>query len=215
MLIRHVLPDWVVAAEMDPLTADPSALFPEERAEVARAVPKRAREFAAGRLLARQLFGELGMSSERAIPVAEGRAPLWPAGVVGSISHCHDLCAVALASRARSTGIGIDVEANRLLGRELRDLCLRPDEFGLPQSLWMLLFSAKESVYKALFPTMRQFLDFQDVSIRFEGEGTFRATLWRSAPPFRVGEHFPGRFFVGERHIATAVVLEKAVLSPT
>ncbi len=214
MLIRRVLPDWVVAAEMDPAMADPGALFPVERAEVARAVPKRAREFAAGRVLARQLFGELGLSSATSIPVAEGRAPLWPAGVMGSISHCNDLCAVALTSAARVSGIGIDVEGNRPLGRELRDLCLRPDEYHLPESQWMVVFSAKESVYKALYPSIRQFLDFQDVSIRFEGDGNFVGTLHRYAPPFQAGSSFPGRFFVNGPHIATSVILEKKALSP-
>ena len=73
-------------------------LYPEEAASIKRAVPKRWREFTAGRLCAREALRRLGIE-RHPILVGEHREPLWPSGVVGTLSHCDDCYGAAVAFR--------------------------------------------------------------------------------------------------------------------
>jgi len=84
-------------------------LYPEEEVSIRNAVRKRRREFAAGRNCARRALAFLGVQ-DCALPMGNDREVLWPEGIVGSISHCDDLCAVAVARRDFAAGIGLDVE---------------------------------------------------------------------------------------------------------
>ncbi|MEX2209208.1 MAG: 4'-phosphopantetheinyl transferase superfamily protein [Myxococcota bacterium] len=146
-----------------------------ERALVARAVPKRRHEFATGRRLARELLAELG-TTDFALLADADRAPLWPAGIIGSISHAHGLCVVAAAKRGELAGLGVDVEDARGLRPELWSRVLRPEEErwlraqpGARQlALAAVFFSAKEAVYKAQFPLTRARLGFQDVALELD-----------------------------------------------
>ncbi|HEV8692908.1 MAG TPA: 4'-phosphopantetheinyl transferase superfamily protein [Lysobacter sp.] len=198
---------------MDPLRADPMKLHPQEQAQVADAVDKRRREYAAGRLLAHSLLHELGADS--CVPLINGadRAPQWPAGVVGSITHCMGWCAVAAASAAVSRGIGIDIEPAQPLPEGTATLVLTAAEHDglarLPPALRAhaerLVFSAKEAAYKALYPSTRTFLDFPDLQVELDTDGGFVATPTRAAAiatgPIR------GRYRVTGEYLATAVVL--------
>jgi 4'-phosphopantetheinyl transferase EntD len=101
------------------------------------------------------------------------RVPMWPAGVVGSITHCRSLCAVALAPANACGGLGLDVEPAVALKDELRPMILRAGDQALLDALpspahalgGILGFTIKEAVYKAIYPTRRRFLEFHDVEI--------------------------------------------------
>lgn len=138
-------------------------------AQLERAVPKRRGEFLAGRLCARRALARLGIETGD-IAIGPDREPLWPDGVIASISHAGDR-AVCIASRdPRLIGLGIDIE--RGLGPELageiRGVVVDAGEeasiragfedfaFGLGA-----VFSAKESLYKALFPQVRRLFGFE------------------------------------------------------
>lgn len=165
-------------------------LYPVERAAVANAVPKRVREFAAGRNCARRALASLG-AAPIAIPMGKDRAPVWPSGYVGSISHSHGVCCAVAARREHVEAIGVDVELASPLSDELANRVCRRDELdhvsdlpALAKGDWFkLVFSAKETLYKCYYPLARSFLDFQDVSIRFaldpgsRSTGTFRGNL--------------------------------------
>jgi 4'-phosphopantetheinyl transferase EntD len=71
-------------------------LFPEEAMQLDGAVDSRLREFATGRSCARQALAGLGLAPA---PILRGakREPLWPAGIVGSITHCRGYRAAAVA----------------------------------------------------------------------------------------------------------------------
>ncbi len=98
-----------VTVRVGELSASVEALPLEER-EISRGfAPKRQREFATGRTLARRALAAMGQP-EVAIPIGPDRAPVWPEGVVGSISHTSTLCAVVLASRLDLRGLGVDLE---------------------------------------------------------------------------------------------------------
>jgi 4'-phosphopantetheinyl transferase EntD len=168
-------------------------LWPAEAACIRRAVSKRRREFTAGRLCAREALAKLGV---RGFPlvVGEARVPVWPPGVVGSISHCKGFCGVAVASRGAVAGLGLDVErADPLEPELLARICTPRERERLPARAGAadpgkLTFCAKESFYKCYFPLTREFLGFQDVEIDFEpGLRGFRARLVRADAPSLCG----------------------------
>jgi 4'-phosphopantetheinyl transferase EntD len=214
MLFRPLLPSSVLLAEMPPDRADPAQLRPAEYRLIERAVPKRQREFAAGRVLAHSLFGELNVTVPALLSDAD-RVPMWPEAIIGSITHCGSLCAVAIAGVATSAGIGIDVEPARPLSDELLPQVLRPGEYGqlmaLPPSLrplgGILVFSIKEAVYKAIYPRRRVFLDFNQVEIAFEGEDGFVAEVLVPGAGLPELPYLRGRYRVADGHLAAAVVL--------
>jgi 4'-phosphopantetheinyl transferase EntD len=206
-----------VRAATTPLDADPSVLFEEERAAVARAVAKRQREFASGRRCARALLAELGHAPV-AIPRGADRSPAWPPGVVGSISHCDDLCVVAVAPRSAIAGLGVDVEPDQALEEALwRRICTPSELAGVvasspPESRGhtvRLLFSAKEAFYKSVFPLLREVLGFQAVEIEVDREtgrfSCFVADALRARLPF--GRTPEGRFVHREGWVFTGATL--------
>jgi 4'-phosphopantetheinyl transferase EntD len=179
------------------------ALTSSERAYIVRAVPKRRAEFATARRLARAALGALGVAPVSLVPGPD-RAPTWPAGVVGSISHTQDYCAVVVDRASEIRAIGLDVEALRpiepaLLGhivtpREQRWIDAQP---AAERDQWALVFfSAKESYYKCQYPITRRFLDFPAVELELDpAAGRFEAHVRDgSGPPELV--RLPGRFLV-------------------
>ena len=148
------------------------------------AIDKRRREYLAGRIGAayalRHLLGPA--ASEAEIVGDADDVPRWPEGVVGSISHGAGFGFAAVAAADRYRGLGVDVErvvsarqAGRLRARVLneREMSLRQGGAGglTEAEMFTLVFSAKESAYKALFPRYRQVLGFSDVELeRREGE---------------------------------------------
>jgi 4'-phosphopantetheinyl transferase EntD len=214
LLFRPLLPEVVLIAEMAPADADPSALPASERGLIERAVEHRRREFAAGRILARALLRDAGAQTEALLSDPD-RVPMWPQAVVGSITHCRSLCAVAIAPRTMSAGIGIDVEPARPLDESLHAQILRDAEYGrldrLPLALRplgsLLVFSIKEAVYKAIYPERRQFLDFQQVEIVFAGEDGFVAEVLVPEASFPGLSQISGRYRVADGHVASAVML--------
>jgi 4'-phosphopantetheinyl transferase EntD len=137
-------------------TGDPDALFPEERAAVSKAIPARIAEFAGGRSAARAAMAQLGLPP-RAIPARPDRAPHWPEGVLGSISHAGPVCLAVVGRSADWEMIGIDLEPDRAMAAELVSEVASPDELAalapLPATLAAArIFSAKEAAYKAQYP---------------------------------------------------------------
>ena len=166
-----------------------SGLSQAERALVVGAVPKREREFATGRLLARRLLAELGHVDFSLLRDAE-RLPLWPANVIGSISHTQNLCIVAAASAHTRMGLGVDVEPDEPVKPGVERMVCRPREREWLESAdadesgrrCRAIFSAKEAVYKAFFPRLREFWGFQDVEVEIHfAENCFLAQLPESA----------------------------------
>ncbi|EIE51494.1 phosphopantetheinyl transferase [Salipiger aestuarii] len=150
---------WSVSLPVD----DPDALFDSERAALRRAVPARLAEFTGGRVAARAAMARIGIGAQ-AIPMQDDRAPLWPQGVAGSISHGGGLC-LAVAARGPWRGIGIDLEPDADMDAALIDAIATPAELtGLaplpPERAAMRVFSAKEAAYKAQYPLCRALFGF-------------------------------------------------------
>jgi len=189
-------------------------LWPEEAACIPRAVAKRRREFTAGRLSAREALAKLGIHGFPLV-VGEARVPVWPPGVVGSISHCKGFCGVAVARQDAVAGLGLDVERADALEPELLVRICTPRErerlaarAGAPDP-GKLTFCAKESFYKCYFPLTREFLGFQDVEVDFDpGLRGFRARLVRAdAPPVRGVRELEGRLAWSDAFVFAGVTL--------
>ena len=150
-------------------------LLPGEAAMVADAVPKRVGEFAAGRACARAALAQLGIGGFELRSAAD-RSPLWPPGIVGSISHTDGFCGAAAGSSAHVLGLGLDAEARHRVGPDLwRRICTEEERRQLATldavqaaERATLIFSAKEAFYKAQYPLTRQWLNFTDVTVHVE-----------------------------------------------
>jgi 4'-phosphopantetheinyl transferase EntD len=210
--IDDLFPEGVLSC-VSPLRASEADLSPEERACIERALPSRRREFATGRACARELLAQLGRPGFSLLR-GEDRLPRWPEGIVGSISHSADLCAVAVA-RSGVRSIGVDVEPDAPLEPELWPEICRRDEMGWLRRqpaaeqgrLARLLFSAKESVYKCVHPVTRGWLGFHDVQIHLSlPSGVFQATLVEAARGSNAGLlGLAGSFARRGRWVFTAV----------
>jgi 4'-phosphopantetheinyl transferase EntD len=184
-MIGEILPAAVACAEAFGDQSE-AALFPAEEALIARAVQKRRSEFATGRHCARTALGALGIAPAAILPGQAG-APQWPPGIVGSITHCAGYRAAAVARASEVMTIGLDAEPALPLPGEVLPMVALPGERDrirdltrdVPGICWdRLLFSAKESVYKAWFPLARRWLGFADADITINAaDGTFEARL--------------------------------------
>lgn len=179
-----------------------------EAAAMARAVPARRAEFAAGRHAARQAMVRLGLPAQP-VPMGEDRAPLWPAGVTGSITH-HGALALAVACRAGTRTLGLDAEPDEDLPGDLLDQICDSDErdwiAGCDRPLrWArLVFAAKEAAYKCQYPLSRTLFGFDAMTVRVDPvAGTLAARFLRPVAPFAAGRVLHGRFaFAGGLVIA-------------
>ena len=207
-MIDTLLPDAVVVVTAEPAD-EQRPLFPGEEARVAIAVPSRRAEFAAGRASARAALRTLGVS-ETAILADERRAPLWPDGTVGSITHCAGFTAAAVASRRDIAMLGIDAEPRGDL--DDADLVLSDGERRRAAALLgadadRLLFSVKESVYKAWYPATGRWLDFRDVAVAVERDGSFTVEPGEHLTPDdrTLLARLRGRYVLTSEHVFTAV----------
>ncbi|CAD0335455.1 hypothetical protein CFBP7900_21950 [Xanthomonas hortorum pv. carotae] len=143
---------------------------------IARSVRKRQAEYFFGRLAAQQALQHQVLVAAGMCPdIATGSSsePLWPAQVIGSISHTNRLAAAAVAPLGRWHGIGIDLE--HVVGADAREALLSTvvdsSELALLQSicastnvllevLLTIVFSAKESLFKASFSAVGRYFDF-------------------------------------------------------
>jgi 4'-phosphopantetheinyl transferase EntD len=195
-----------------------AALHPEEEASLGRAVEKRRREFVTARACARQALARLGLPPAP-IPNGPRGEPLWPPGIVGSITHCLGYRACAVARAAELASIGVDTEPNEplpdgLLGdialpREREWIRERRQEPGAPS--WdRLLFCIKESVYKAWFPLAGRWLGFEDAAVAIDPwRGSFEARLLVPGPLLagRELKAFSGRWLARDGLLLAAIAL--------
>ena len=198
-LVDRVLAPGICGVEMED-AGQPVTFHPDEEVFVAKAAGKRRRDFALGRSCARAALTQMGQVGA-AIAVGEGGAPLWPVGIVGSITHTAGYAAALVADARRFGGIGVDAErvggVTQDLWPRLFDAAERDSLMGLDDESRAvratLLFSAKETAYKAW--RMKDALAFRDIRITPDADG-FTAT--------KVGEVLRGRYAVEGALMLTA-----------
>lgn len=214
-----ILPEFVAFAETCDLETD-RPLHVDEADAVLGAAPKRVREFAAGRHCARRALGQLGIEAQ-ALGRGKDRRPLWPPQVVGSITHCGGYCAAAVSLTACAVGIGIDAEENAPLPCGVLPRVAAPrerkrlerychDRMGAP-NFDRMLFSAKESIFKAIYPFVRRIVEFEEVDVTFDvAAAAFTARLAPAIAGSVGTDRLVGRFAATSRFIFTALVVETA-----
>ncbi len=215
-----LFPDAVISARATEAMWN-TPVSPAEEAQILRAVPKRQREFRAGRHCAHLLLQHFNHVPFDLLNDAQ-RVPVWPDGFKGSISHCDDFCAAALTNDPSIRSLGLDIEAALALPDDTRALICHPHELKnehLVDPCWdRIIFSAKESFYKAYFPLCRQFLDFLEAEVVLEApqktaqglQGDYQLRLLNSAPPALYNQQvFYGRYACFERWIITGMTIKK------
>ena len=202
--------------------APSGVLFPAEEKIIAQAVEQRRREYATVRSCARACLERLGYAPVAILP-GDGGAPTWPAGVLGSMTHCAGYAAAAVGPLPQISAIGIDAEPDAPLPDGVLDLIATPAERDRLTATrpatdgpnWdRLLFSAKEAVYKAWFPLVGQWLDHQEAEILFDPERrTFAALLYRDGliVDGRHVHRLHGRWIRKRGILVTAVVLGRRI----
>jgi 4'-phosphopantetheinyl transferase EntD len=210
-MIECLLPPEVSAVAV--LGDDPDAVaLPEELALLGDAVAPRLAEFATARHCARLALRRIGAADG---PILRGpkREPIWPAGAVGSITHCTGYRAAAVAHACDVLTIGIDAEPHEKIGDRVVRRILRDEERAwlatAPAGIhWdRLIFSAKESVYKAWFPLTRRWLGFEEAHVAIDPvAGAFEARLLIE-PPAGVPATFHGRYMVTNKLVITAIAV--------
>jgi 4'-phosphopantetheinyl transferase EntD len=143
----------------------------EEAPYAERMAERRRQEFAAGRACAHRALRRIDADTGP-IKVAHRRDPVWPAGIVGSITHCEGFCAAVVARGGSIAALGIDAEVARPLDDETRNTILGPGEqldmarLPLPAGLWTTTgFSAKEALFKAVYPVLIREIAFDEIAL--------------------------------------------------
>lgn len=175
-MIEWLLPADVSCAATRAESVPDGTLFPEEEALVAKSVAKRRNDFATARACARRAMAGLGLPPVAVLHGHRGR-PLWPEGIVGSLTHCAGYRAAALARATDVLSLGIDAEPHAPLPTGVRELVTLPAERerigpaapeGAGEIHWdRVLFSAKESVFKVWYPVTGIELDFIQADLTF------------------------------------------------
>jgi 4'-phosphopantetheinyl transferase EntD len=218
-LIEKLVPTSVASSESRGDVSE-SLMLPEEAAVVTNAVAKRRREFGTVRHLARQALAELGIDPVPVLP-GDQRAPIWPAGIVGSMTHCDGYRAAVVARGGDVHSVGIDAEPHGPLPDGVLEAVTVPEELPRLQALtaadptvhWdRMLFCAKEAVYKTWFPLTGAWLGFEEASVTLLPGGAFYAQLLVPGPWLGDAEitGFTGLWLVEDDLVITAITLPVA-----
>jgi len=204
-------PDVVVLAA--PITeAAVSTLTHREAAAIPKARDKRRREYAAGRALVRDGLDRYFDLRGFDLINAEDRAPIWPTGIAGSLSHCDTRAWVALVDRSSGT-VGIDGEHRTELKRDLWRLTMLDAEIEALDALdeeirgqrALVMFSAKEALYKAQYPRSREYMGFMALHVALEGPELV-CTFQKDVGPYAKGFVARGRWCItDEGEVLTGV----------
>jgi len=214
--ITSLFPHTVITYETD-LENFEGEIYPEEEVLIFNAVEKRKKEFTVGRLCAKKALSEFGIYCYPVL-MNKDRSPIWPEGIVGSITHTMDYCGIALARKDRIRSVGLDAEIIDEVKEEYREIICSKDEldwiFQLPsrerQRYLSLFFSAKECFYKFQYPLTREWVGFKEVRVLIEDIKTheFKIILLKDInEQFRRNRFFNGNYFMNNRHVVTGMFL--------
>jgi 4'-phosphopantetheinyl transferase EntD len=210
-LFKRLLGSDVATEEVDPHSVE-GGLVKAEYPLVEGAAQTRVEQFTAGRVCSRAALGRFGVAATTPILRTEDRAPIWPPGFVGSISHTDSWCAAAVARVEDVRALGIDLEPSTPLKEALwRRVCTAAErehlcELTAPGLTAKVIFSVKEAVYKCQYPLTEKFLGFHAVEVDL-GDGEFEAVFQQDAGEFQPGHRMSGRYLVEDGLVAAACEL--------
>jgi enterobactin synthetase component D len=192
----------------------------EMPASINRAVQSRRAEFLLGRICAREAVRSIDPYFNGPIDLQNDRSPRWPSGTLGSITHCTHVAAAAVCATTVASGIGLDVicRLTPALAKELAPVILHPEEFAYEyvycetKFSWFvgLVFSIKESLFKALYPSSKTYFDFKDARLVSldENKQKYSLRLERSLNNiWGEGSVFQGEYLESKGHLLTLILV--------
>jgi 4'-phosphopantetheinyl transferase EntD len=153
------------------------------------------------------------------LPTESDRSVRWPEAAFGSITHADNYCAAVAALRSNVRGIGLDAEVRTRVHRKLWKQIAGEHEIA-----WLdraqheqeallhaaLLFSGKETFYKAQFCVTKAWVGFHDAAFRLLGPEQFEIELLVDVTDaFAKGTRFSGKYVVLDEHVVTGMVIER------
>jgi len=213
-LTTSVFPSGIAVAARDPRLL-PDAADPTEDGAVRGAVPRRRAEFHAGRAAARAAMVTLGLPP-LPVPSDVDRTPIWPDGIVGSISHCKSVCVAVLGHSGKWASLGVDLEEDTDLAADLIDLvCVKAEQTWLATLdtrrrglMAKLIFCAKEATYKAQYPLTGALFGFDHLEVNIDvAEAQFTARFLAPAGDIPAGTLVRGRYAHAAGVLVTGVAL--------
>ncbi|NUF22623.1 4'-phosphopantetheinyl transferase superfamily protein [Acinetobacter oleivorans] len=190
----------------------------EHPLKIAQACVDRKNEYLCGRILAQAVLNH-HFGLDQLITSMHEPLPIWPTHVLGSISHSQNKLIVALSNNAFYLGIDIEHWVTSEFAQESAHLVLTPSEFDLWKSkvadffdfarYVSLIFSVKESLYKAVYPTAKQYIDFLEASIvdiNFENQTLTLTFLPEIQQRYQLLERYDGGWTIEQDHIMTWVL---------
>ena len=195
-------------------------------------VPKKKAHFLGGRYCAHQALSLMKRNESDVpdtyenekndlVPIqkSEQGAPIWPEGVIGSITHTENFIGAVVESAEKLRGIGIDTE--KILGPQsvvmVESLVATEEEKRKslsfdPFEYFTLIYSAKESIFKCLNPIIQKYIEFHDVTIEnvcFDSQAFTFKLLKDINEEFKEGMSFEGSFHLdqGQEKLHTAFEL--------
>ena len=191
--------------------------FPEQ---LQQAVPKRRAEHLAGRYVAKQALSTVGINTS--ISIGEDRAPIWPDNITGSITHTTKDAYTALGKTGDFLYVGIDLEEwlspttaqdiQQIIATESEMIWIKRSPLTEQIQLLTLIFSAKESLFKALYPEVREHFDFHDARVleitekSVNGVGEFYIELIKTLSPNLLDQMvFKGNYYKQTKQVLTVI----------
>lgn len=152
----------------------------------------RRREFIVGRMCARYLLERIGVK-DFPLLVGDSRSPLWPEGIVGSITHQDSHCLVIAGGRDCNMSVGVDVETIQSIDCDSQKQLFTKAEIefnsaqhkGSESSFYIMAFSIKEAIFKCLYPLVREYIEFHDVQVWIRKNCTIEVQISRKIEAFK------------------------------
>jgi len=179
---------------------------------------KRRAEFTLGRVCAHGALSRFSLESEPILRNPKTREPCWPDSILGSITHSAGFAAAAVGLKKEIKGVGIDMESlSKSVDFNIRRHICVDSEVEWLESLpnkrakraLSIIFSAKESIFKCLYPNTRTYLTFKDAAVTVnETENSFSFSIFKSCPGI-IQQGFPyhGRYSEMNKILLTSVYI--------
>lgn len=201
-------------------------LLPQERAYVSDAVPLRQAQFADARACARNALADLTGHDHADTVIGKGERgmPLFPHGIIGSLTHTTGFRAAVVTRTDTLKSVGLDAEVAKplpdgvsnvvLTARDMQQITALqqhvhqhetdPQLFSAEDILETVVFSAKEALYKSWFPLSRVFLDFAQADIEVHHDGALTAFVHHDVDCGTIPRTIPGRWVVDSGYVVTS-----------
>lgn len=191
-----------------------SGLFENYKSEISQFGDKRKEEYLKSRELAHELFSEIGISDFKLLN-DDKRAPIWPSDIVGSISHSSGFAIVAISKELKSIGIDLEKVMSDERSKKLKDQFLSEEEIKINQIDFNLfatiVFSAKESLFKLIYPLCEEYFGFHSAKVREVSESGFSIELKsQSSKVSKFNGLYQGKWQRIDEMILTSLVLFKS-----